>query len=293
MKVIHFKKELQTYLSTLRGDKKTKKVALVPTMGYLHAGHELLFSQAKEFGTSAVSIFVNPFQFNDPKDYQNYPRDRGHDLEICEKHNVDIVFIPSREEMFPKESLLQLSMPSLTNMLCGQDRCGHFEGVLRIVLSLFHLFQPAYGLFGKKDYQQYLIIRRMVTELDLPIRIIGVDTFREESGLAYSSRNARLSPEGRQNASLIYRALKIGQMAYNEKKADLTEMKEIVKDVILSAPSNSISYIELVNKETLQSIESDSSVSTDLVEPMQSFLLAVAVFCEGVRLIDNIEWDPF
>ena len=293
MEVIRYRKDLQDYLGSLKEDKPP--LALVPTMGYLHAGHESLFSHAKELGTLGVSIFVNPLQFNESSDYTSYPRDTERDLEICKKNGAQAVFIPSKEEMYPKEPALHLTMPSLTNTLCGRERPGHFEGVLLVVLSLFNLFRPAWAVFGKKDYQQYVIIKRMALDLNLPVQIIGAETLRNADGLAYSSRNARLSPEGRKNASLIYRALKIGQKAYKEKQANLKEIKEIIRDVILSGSGNAIGYVEAVDIKTLERIEKieriEEKVKVKSIDniPNSSFLLAASVLCEGVRLIDNLE----
>ena len=286
MEVIEGKtEELGQALRLLRSQHSSRKLAFVPTMGYLHEGHRKLFEEAKKLGLCALSIFVNPLQFNDPEDYKNYPRDLEHDLKICKQSNVDFVFIPPSHEIYTEKPVLELAMPQLTGVLCGQSRPGHFEGVLLIVLKLFLLFQPDYALFGKKDYQQYLIIKAMVKDLGLPIKVLGIETVRRKDSLALSSRNAQLSPEGEQNASLIYRALKIAYEAYLEGQNSGEELKEIIKDVILSGTRNNIDYIEIVETDSLKAIK-------DLSEQRTPFLFAVAVFCENVRLIDNLECQP-
>ena len=285
MKVVQGKKEdLVKALRLLDSQSKSsQKLALVPTMGYLHQGHKKLMEEAKALGLSAVSIFVNPLQFNDPEDYKNYPRNIEHDLEVCRESEVDLVFQPSPQEIYNNGTpALELSIPQLAQGLCGKSRPGHFEGVLFIVLKLLLLFQPKWALFGKKDYQQYLIIKRMVQDLDLPVEILGIETLRQDDSLAFSSRNAQLSPEGKQNATLIYRALKIGYKAYLEGQNSTQELKEIIKDVILSGTQNRIDYIEIVETESLRPLG-------DLDKRKAPFLIAVAVFCEKVRLIDNLE----
>ena len=286
MEVVQGKAELlSATLALLRSDRNNPRqegLALVPTMGYLHEGHVKLLEKAKTLGLSAVSIFVNPLQFNDLQDYQNYPQDPERDLEICRQNKVDLVFKPLPEEIYSEEPALKLSMPGLTEGLCGKSRPGHFEGVLMIVLKLLLLFRPQWALFGKKDYQQYLIIQRMVKDLDLSVKVLGLETVRDKDSLALSSRNARLSPEGRQNASLLYRALKIGYEAYLEGQDSVLEIKEIIKDVILSGTRNRIDYIEIVERDSLKSIG-------DISQHKNPFLFAVAVFCEDVRLIDNLE----
>lgn len=285
MEVARNKKELREALELLASKNKSQKLALVPSMGYLHKGHIKLMEEAKNLGSSAVSIFVNPLQFNDPRDYKNYPQDLEGDLDICRQSKVDLVFNPLAEEIYEKKPALQLSMAGLLDGLCAASRPGHFEGVLLIVLRLFLLFQPKWALFGKKDYQQYLTIGRMVKDLGLPIKILGIETVREKNSLAFSSRNALLSSEGRQNASLLYRSLKIAYEAYLEGQDSTVEIKEIIKDVILSGTLNRIDYIEIVEKDSLKSIE-------DLSQRKSSFLFVIAVFCEKVRLIDNLECEP-
>lgn len=278
MKVVHSKNELRKEILNAKQEKKT--IGFVPTMGYLHQGHLSLIQRSQtECDYTVVSIFVNPKQFNSKEDFEKYPVDIDRDLNLLKKENVDLVFIPNVKEIYTEEPKIQLDIPELTNKLCGKFRPGHFQGVLLIVLKLFHLVEPHKAYFGKKDYQQYLIIKQMVKDLDLNISIIGCPLIREESGLAMSSRNARLSEKGKEDALLIYRALQIAKQEFEKGEKNSETLKEIIKDVIETGKLNRVEYIEIVDKETLES---------------QAFakkenIIAVAVYTENVRLIDNIE----
>jgi pantoate--beta-alanine ligase len=301
------KAELRAALSEWRESEpvpgRAARVALVPTMGYLHEGHlELIRAGKRQADRVAVSIFVNPLQFNDPEDFQKYPVNTPRDLQLCREAGADLVFLPTVTEMYPGYAnadagghtgaaassaatsgrpLLRLTMPELTRNLCGQFRPGHFDGVLMVVARLFNLVRPDVALFGKKDYQQYLVIKRLSMDLDFGVEVVGVDTVREADGLALSSRNARLSGRGREHAALIHRALRIGEKAQREGAADAAELKEIVRDVIESGSLNKVEYMEILDPESLREL--------DRVLPGRRYLMATAVFCEGVRLIDNIE----
>ena len=282
MEVFRSINEWQEFRKNLEGQKT--RIALVPTMGYLHEGHLQLLRQARERADFVViSIFVNPLQFNDPHDLATYPVDEKRDLKLCEQEGVDAVFMPARDEMFPDEGGPKIRMvaPELTDVLCGPGRPGHFEGVLTIVARLFHLIRPDVALFGKKDYQQYRILETMVREYNFPLELVGCETVREEDGLAMSSRNARLDPAAREQAPLIFRALKLGKKAVSEKNRLVSELKEIVREVIETGSLNRVEYVEVVDPVTLHPME---EVTREL-----SYLLAVAVFCGGVRLIDNLE----
>lgn len=281
MKVVRRSGELREALEELR--RSQASLALIPTMGWLHAGHLALFERARQLAAIRVAtIFVNPLQFNDPGDYQRYPRNEERDLTLCRQSGIDLLFIPSSEEIYPQgEPALQLTMPSLTQNLCAQDRPGHFEGVMLIVARLLYLFDPDIALFGKKDYQQYLIIKELVKSLGLSVEIVAVDTVREESGLALSSRNAHLSAPAQKSASLIYRALKMGRKVWQEGEREAEELIEIMSDVILSGSHNEIDYLSIVDIESLENIGK--------IDVNSSFLIATAVVCDGVRLIDNLE----
>ncbi|MBL8021466.1 MAG: pantoate--beta-alanine ligase [Leptospirales bacterium] len=281
MKIIRTIEALRTEILAAKG--AGKNVSLVPTMGYLHAGHAaLITAAASETDFVCVSIFVNRLQFNSAKDFETYPVSESEDIEVCKKAGASLVFMPSHDEMYSLAPALQLSMPSLSANLCGPVRPNHFEGVLLIVARLFNLFQPDVAFFGKKDYQQYRIIERLVRDLNFPVRIVGCETVREPDGLAMSSRNANLRPEHREQAALIYRSFKILEKAVNNGMADPIELTEIAQDVIVSGPDNRIDYVQIVHPETLELLQAIDG----------PFVVAAAVFCGEVRLIDNMTISP-
>ena len=198
-----FSTKAQLRAALLKHHRKHDHVVLVPTMGALHAGHRALLEQARklagEDGVVVASIFVNPIQFNNSSDLQTYPRTPEKDLEVCEGAGVDYVFSPTPEEMYSGERSIAVEESFLSTTLCGASRPGHFSGVCTVLAKLFNLVQPTDAIFGKKDYQQLAIIRRMVRDLDFPVRIHGAEIVRHGNGLAYSSRNARLTPEQKES----------------------------------------------------------------------------------------------
>lgn len=274
MKIIRSLAELRETLSV-----RDKVRSLVPTMGYLHEGHASLIRDARrESEQVCVNIFVNPLQFNNARDFETYPVSEDHDRAICEEAGADIVFVPTASEMLGAGPALQMAMPALTKNLCGPFRPGHFEGVLLIVAKLFHLFLPHKAYFGKKDYQQFRVIQRMVEDLSFPIDIIGCETIREADGLAMSSRNKNLKPEHREQAALMIRGFRIAEKAFNNGNANPADLTEIAQDVMLTGPDNRVEYTQVVDPETLevlQEIEGD-------------FVIAAAMHCGEVRLIDNL-----
>lgn len=253
---------------------------LVPTMGALHEGHLELIRRARSAagpnGQVAVSIFVNPTQFDRPDDLAAYPRPLDEDLEKCRAEGVDLVFSPEASSVFFPDRSTAVLESSLSKTLCGATRPGHFDGVCTIVLKLFNLLQPSAAVFGEKDYQQLAIIRRMVRDLNIPVEIIAAPTVREPDGLAMSSRNTRLTPAQRADAPRIRQAL----LAASEEPT-IPEVIATARDNIQS-PHNRIDYLELVDAETLEP-------AADLT---RSALLATAVFYGAVRLIDNIVIFP-
>lgn len=256
-----------------------KKISYVPTMGYLHQGHLSLMKKAKDLGDIlVVHIFVNPAQFNDPNDLTNYPVDIDGDLKKCKSNNVDIVYIPTLEDIYPGGVPdISITIPSLMNVLCGEKRPGHFEGVLLVLSRFFHILLPDIVVMGKKDYQQFRIVDYFSKSLAFPVEIIGAETIREDDGLAMSSRNSRLNHKEREAANLIPRALKLGEKLIFEGEKNLDSLVEILSDMIGSSSLLKIDYLEFVDPETLQkkkSLDGDA-------------LLAIAVFCGSVRLIDN------
>jgi len=264
--------------------KKSVPLALVPTMGALHEGHLALIRQARKLvgstGTVAVSIFVNPIQFDRASDLSNYPRPLEQDLVLCEKEGVDLAFIPKKSSLYHPDHSVLLSESLLSQHLCGTSRPGHFDGVLTVVLKLFNLFQPDFAVFGKKDFQQLALINRMVRDLNLSVEVIGHPTVRENDGLALSSRNCRLSPSQRADASRIHHALSAARDIRTTGEQDPSILLGSARSRLLrDAPKDfSIDYLELVDAETLQPVAS-------MTRPT---VLATACFYGEVRLIDHI-----
>jgi pantoate--beta-alanine ligase len=278
MKIISSVSELQAEIFNQK--KLGKRIGFVPTMGFLHEGHTTLMkSSVSETDCTVVSIFVNPAQFNDLSDFEKYPRDLDKDTSICKDSNVDILFVPTVEDFYPEgySGRVLLQVPNLMQNMCATTRPGHFEGVLLVISRLFHFVSPTIAYFGKKDFQQYLIIKEFCRLLAFPVEVKGIDTIREKDGLAMSSRNARLSPKEREAATLLYRAMKIGEDYSRKKRSTILEVREVIRDVLLSSPLTKIDYLEILNPSDLTPKE---ELSGDI-------LIALAVFVGQVRLIDN------
>ncbi|HNF25647.1 MAG TPA: pantoate--beta-alanine ligase, partial [Leptospiraceae bacterium] len=257
---------------------KGKKNGFVPTMGFLHEGHMTLVREARKKSDIVVlSLFVNPAQFNSREDYDNYPRNEARDLELCKKNGVDTVYIPDPDEIYIGGKIPDISIriPHLMKNLCATARPGHFEGVLLVIGKLFHAVRPDIVFLGKKDYQQYLIIKEFTEVLNFPAEIVGVETVREKSGLAMSSRNARLSEKGLEAATLLYRSMILAEKLLRQGRAGIRELREQIRDVILSSPLTKIDYIELLDPDTLE--------EKTLAEG--KIFIGLAVFVENVRLI--------
>lgn len=252
---------------------------LVPTMGALHHAHGELIRVARERagrdGEVAVSIFVNPLQFEPGSDYQRYPRPEKADEDFCRELGVDILFRPSPDEMYKDDRSVFVDETGLSGVLEGKSRPGHFRGVCTVVAKLFHILSPSIAVFGQKDFQQLAIIRRMVRDLNFPIEIVGVLTVREEDGLAFSSRNRYLNPEERKQAAVLHRALMAAQKA-NSKSAK--EIVDLARRIIAEAPLARIDYVEVVDAASLNPVETVGPGS----------LLALAVYFGKTRLIDNV-----
>lgn len=267
-------------VATLRAHPRTAgRRVLVPTMGALHAGHVSLIRLAREHvgtgGEVAVSIFVNPLQFEPGSDFSRYPRPETADEEICRAENVDLIFRPAPNEMYFPDRSTFVEETILSEHLCGASRPGHFRGVCTVVAKLFHLLAPDAAVFGEKDFQQLAIIRRMVRDLNFPIEIIAAPTIREADGLALSSRNQYLNPEERAQAPIIRKAL-LEAAQSDEKSA--RKLLAAVRQNIESTPLARIDYAEIVGADDLQ-----PRLTID-----QRSLLAAAVFFGKTRLIDNI-----
>jgi pantoate--beta-alanine ligase len=256
-----------------------KRRVLVPTMGALHKAHGELIRMAREgagrHGEVAVSIFVNPLQFEPGSDYKRYPRPEKADEEFCRDAGVDLLFRPSAEEVYAIDGSTFVEETSLSKTLEGKSRPGHFRGVCTVVAKLFNILAPDAAVFGEKDFQQLAIIRRMVRDLNFNIDIIAVPTIREEDGLACSSRNQYLNSDERKQAPVLYKAL---QAAANSGKESASGVVPLARKVIDEAPLARIDYVELVDAQILRPVE--------MAEPNSVLLLAV--FFGKTRLIDNI-----
>ena len=255
-------------------------IALVPTMGYLHEGHLSLIRQARTLAQHVVvSLFVNPTQFNDPQDFEHYPRDEEGDLKAAFSAGADAVFLPTPEVIYPQGSQTRVRVGLLAKFLCGATRPGHFEGVCTVVMALFQLTQCQVAIFGEKDYQQLSIIRQMTRDLHLPIEIIGAPTLREDDGLAMSSRNARLTLSERQSASSIYQGLLAAQAVWAEGTREVDILRAIIRKHL--PPKARIDYLEVCHPHTLEPLQGHLNV-------YDSAVVAIACFLGKVRLIDNI-----
>ena len=256
-----------------------KRRVLVPTMGALHKAHGELIRVAREAagkeGEVAVSIFVNPLQFEPGSDYKRYPRPEKADEEFCRSAGVDLLFRPSAEEVYAHNRSTFVEETSLSTTLEGKSRPGHFRGVCTVVAKLFNILAPDAAVFGEKDFQQLTIIRRMVRDLNFNIDIIAVPTVRDEDGLACSSRNQYLNPEERNQAVVLNKAL---QTAGNSGRKSASDVVALARRVINEAPLARIDYVELVHAQTLQPVE--------IAGP--NAVLLVAVYFGKTRLIDNI-----
>lgn len=279
MKLIQTISELRAELEAFRKEGKT--IGLVPTMGALHAGHASLVKRAvAENDVVVVSDFVNPTQFNDQNDLLKYPRTLEADCALLESCGATLAFAPSVEEIYPEPDTRQFSYPPLDTVMEGKYRPGHFNGVCQIVSKLFLMVEPDRAYFGEKDFQQLAIIREMVRKYPFNIQIVGCPIVREEDGLALSSRNARLTPEQRQEALQISRAL-FASVDFGRSRI-LRETKEYVEECIRRAPGLELEYFEIVDGNTLQPVKAwDES---------NYIVGCITVYCGDVRLIDNIKY---
>jgi pantoate--beta-alanine ligase len=279
MLIFYNKSELKEKISEWKQEGQT--IGFVPTMGFLHAGHVRLFEEsARNNNMTIVSIFVNPAQFNDKKDFENYPKNVEADLEICRVNDVDAVYIPEVSDIYPDQEIpdIQIKIPHLMKNLCATTRPGHFEGVLLVISNLFHIVEPNKAYFGKKDFQQYLIIKEFVKYTNFPIEILVVNTVREEDGLAMSSRNARLSAEERKLASQIPIAFQKVQEYFQTGGKNIQAIKKLFIASAITNEKMKLDYLEILDAKTLAPISEARGI----------VLVACAVFCGEVRLIDNI-----
>lgn len=289
MEAIHTMEVVQT-IADLRARikayrrKNDQSVGFVPTMGFLHDGHASLLQKARsQSGLVVLSIFVNPLQFGPGEDFERYPRNAENDLAVAEASGVDIVFMPSVDEMYPTPTRTTVSVSEVTTRLCGASRPGHFDGVATVVSKLFHIVQPDQAFFGLKDAQQVAVIEQMVLDLNLPVEIVPCPTLRENDGLAMSSRNVYLSPEERQQALVLSQSLQKAKTFIESKSTSSftsQELEILVRDHIQTAPLAVIDYAEVLSYPTLEPFEHSHSITT--------LIIALAVKFGKTRLIDNL-----
>ena len=255
-----------------------KRIGLVPTMGYLHAGHlSLVHAARRECDVVVMSIFVNPKQFGPQEDFATYPRDMEGDLRQAREAGVDAVFTPAVEEMYPPGFLTEVIVHELTAPLCGASRPGHFNGVTTVVAKLFNIVGPDRAYFGQKDYQQVTVLRKMATDLCMPLEVITCPTVREPDGLAMSSRNAYLNPAERQAALVLSRALRLAEERLAQGERQGTRLTATLRDCIAQEPLARIDYVAVCDPQTLREVEQISG----------PVLVALAVYIGKTRLIDN------
>lgn len=253
-------------------------VGLVPTMGYLHEGHQSLMKEArKECDRVVVSVFVNPMQFGPGEDLESYPRDMNRDMAVCEEAGVDLIFHPEPSEMYHDDFSSFVDMNTLTGNLCGKTRPVHFRGVCTVVSKLFHIVTPDKAYFGQKDAQQLAVIRHMVEDLNEDIEIVGCPIIRESDGLAKSSRNTYLNEQERKAALCLSRAVFAGQKMVLDGEKDTARIRQAMVEIIEEEPLARIDYVQIVDFRTLE--------DTDVVEG--PILAAMAVYIGKTRLIDN------
>jgi len=254
-------------------------VGFVPTMGFLHAGHLALVKKAKtENSVVIASIYVNPAQFGPREDFDAYPRDLDRDLELLRKEGTDIVFVPLDDEMYPREFSSWVDVEKVTGRLEGVSRPGHFRGVATVVAKLFNIVRPTRAYFGQKDAQQVVVIKRMVADLDMNLEVVVVPTVRESDGLAMSSRNTYLNPRERQAATVLFKALTLGQQLRIGGERDAEKIRRQMTALIQEEPLAQIDYVSIADSETLKEL--------DLIDRRAVASLAVRI--GKTRLIDNM-----
>lgn len=280
MKTVKTIEELRNQLK----NRDEKKVGLVPTMGYLHEGHMSLVDEAKKHCDIVVmSIFVNPLQFGPNEDFERYPRDFDRDRTLAENRGVDLLFVPDVNEMYPQPMVTTVKVTGITERLCGLSRPGHFDGVATVVSKLFHIVQPDYAFFGQKDAQQVAVIERMVEDLNMPVEVVACPIVREADGLAMSSRNVYLSPEEREQATVLFQSLEHARHLICQGETDPAVIKEEMITMIRMKELASIDYVEILSYPGLAPFEKIED---------NRIIIALAVKFGKTRLIDNVIIDP-
>jgi pantoate--beta-alanine ligase len=278
MEIINRRQRMSSVARKIRRE-QDRTIGLVPTMGALHEGHLSLVREARRMcDFVVVSVFVNPTQFGPSEDYEHYPRDLTKDTALLTDYNVDYIFAPSAEEIYPKDFSTYVNVGGLSKLLEGETRPGHFRGVATVVAILLNTVRPDFAFFGQKDAQQAVIIRRMVRDLSFDTEIVVLPTVREDSGLAISSRNLYLDPEEQQSAAVINRALKQAKETYKKGERHASRLAEIVRATIETEPRVRVDYVSVVDAENLEKLDKLDE------RPM---LIAVAAYVGKTRLIDN------
>jgi pantoate--beta-alanine ligase len=281
MEVICSPRRIQTL--ALKWKARGRRIAFVPTMGFLHEGHLSLLRAARAAAdVVVVSIFVNPTQFGPREDFKSYPRDLKGDLDLCRKERVDAIFAPATKDIYPRGFSTFVEETDLSRVLCGASRPGHFRGVATVVAKLFNLVQPDLAFFGAKDFLQSRVVLRMVRDLNFPVKVEVLPTVREKDGLALSSRNRNLKGEARQQALCLYRSLIMARELVREGERSAGKIKAVMKRLIRKQPLARIDYVEIFDGETLQ-----PQCRID-----RRSVAALAVFVGRTRLIDNLSLRP-
>jgi pantoate--beta-alanine ligase len=273
MQIITTIREMRKLRGTMSGS-----IGFIPTMGYLHEGHLSLVEQAKKENEHVVvSIFVNPKQFGPNEDFSRYPRDEQRDTELLKKAGVDVLFLPTVDEIYPEGFDTYVIVENISQVLEGEKRPGHFKGVATVVTKLFNIIQPDNAYFGQKDAQQVSVMKKMVTDLQFPIKIVVGITIREPNGLAKSSRNVYLTESEQKEAAVLFRSLQLALEKFQKGEKDSIKIKKEMKKLIQTT-SGSIDYISIVDPETLKEL--------DIIK--KDTLISLAVYFGKTRLIDNI-----
>jgi pantoate--beta-alanine ligase len=277
LEIIENVSAMQSFAEEKRRDRQ--RISLVPTMGYFHEGHLNLMKLGRKLaGCLIVSIYVNPTQFAPTEDFEAYPRDFERDRKLAEEIGVDVIFYPNNQEMYPEGYQTYVDVQEITKNLCGASRPHFFRGVATVCTKLFHIVKPHAVVFGKKDFQQYLVIKRMVRDLNLDIEVIGMETTREPDGLAMSSRNVYLSSEERKSALSLSRSLALAKELYSKGERSSGKILEKVREMIAGSPFTKIDYAKICDVATVKDV--------DKIEG--ECVLALAVWVGKTRLIDNV-----
>jgi pantoate--beta-alanine ligase len=279
MEIINRRQRMSSVARKIRRD-QDRSIGLVPTMGALHEGHLSLVREARRMcDVVVVSVFVNPTQFGPSEDFEHYPRDLTKDTALLTDYNVDYIFAPPMEEMYPRDFSTYVNVGGLSKLLEGETRPGHFRGVATVVAILLNTVRPDFAFFGQKDAQQAVIIKRLVRDLAFDTEIVVLPTVREDSGLAISSRNLYLDAEEQESASVIHRALKQAKETYKKGEHHAGKLADAVRKTIETEPRVRLDYVSIVDAETLEKLDKLDE---------RPILIAVAAYVGKTRLIDNI-----